>query len=118
MNPAIPVFPFFEAPDVEMAFGCPIERYLDVSKGDAEKLLELLPEEAQMTQMLMNQGHLGEEQFGMTGRTYGVDATPEVIRKTVTALLRSFAPHHEIKAATVAVALHNWFPKAAGTQPA
>lgn len=107
----IPEFEFFEVDDVEKVFGSPASRYLAVSKDEAKSICAALPEEEKMASKLMFDGHLGEEQYGMDGRRYDVDATPEAIRKTCAALLGSFAVSHEVKIATMAVALHRWFPK-------
>jgi len=108
----IPGYPFFNVEKPEAVFGAQQSRYLDVSKDAARAICAALPEETAMADMLFGVGHLGEDQFGMSGREFAVDATPEEVRDTTSALLRSFAPSHEIKIATMAVALHRWFPLA------
>lgn len=109
----IPEFPFFQADGPEAVFGAILDRYLKVSKDEARVIMSALREETSMANLLFSQGHLGEEQKGMAGREYAVDATPDQVRASIGALLSSFGPSHEVKIATVAVALHRWFPRVA-----
>ena len=113
MTATVPDYSWFAASAPEGAFGCSAERYLPVSRDEARSILAALPEEGAMADMLFAQGHLGEEQFGMADRRWALpdEVTPEDVRQTIGALLRSFGPSHEVKIATVAVALHRWFPK-------
>lgn len=112
----VPEYPFWNADRPEQVFGAPADRYLDISKDDARSLLSCLPEEQAMADMLFRQGHLGKEQFGMAGREWGLPegVTAEDVRGTIAALLTSFGPSHEIKIATVAVAINRWFPRLGG----
>jgi hypothetical protein len=113
----IPEYPFFHATAPERAFGCERSRYLNVNKDGAREISNILPEESRMADMLFFQGHLGDQQYGMARRSYGVDASPEQVRDTTGALLRSFGVSHEVKIATVAVALHRWFPRDSDGSP-
>ena len=109
MSETIPEFAFFEATRPEVAFGCNAERYLEISKSEANALLKALPGETRAAEHLFANGHLGGCD-AIEGHNCALDASAEAIRDTTLALLRSFAPPHEIKIATVAVALHHWFP--------
>lgn len=102
----IPEFPFFAVDKPEEVFGCPESRYLRVSKSKALDITDSLSVESRMADLLFFQGHLGEEQYGMEGRELLEGTTPDGIRASITALLRSWGPSHEVKMATVAVALH------------
>lgn len=105
----IPKFTFFEASKPEVAFGCGANRYLAISKSEANPLCKALPDETRAAEHLFANGHLGGCN-AIERRDCALDASAEAIRDTTLALLRSFAPPHEIKIATVAVALHHWFP--------
>lgn len=105
----IPEYPFFNVDGPERVFGSPIERYLADSKEEARRICKELPAEARAAEYLFSNGHLGGCD-AIEGRDCVLEVSAEAIRDTTMALLCSFAPPHEVKIATVAVALHRWFP--------
>lgn len=108
----IPDYPFWSCDSPEWAFGATRDRYLKISKYEAQKLYEVMPskqsaDELMITGAIVNSpwpGHMLEA------------LDPKDVRCTMASLIRSFAVSHEIKQATVAVALYRWFPLPTATQ--
>lgn len=97
----IPPFPFFEVDDVTAAFGADRDKYL--SRQEGSRVERLLQNEAEVFANLFYKG----------GRLsdYGLRFKPEYREegfKTLRALMCSFAPSHQAKTGTVALALHHW----------
>ncbi|MFE8106937.1 hypothetical protein [Sphingomonas melonis] len=98
---AIPDFPFFAVDDATLAFGCGQDTY--VNRRGASALSRLLRDEAKAFSSLFFCGGT-LEQHGFTLKPeYKAEGT-----KTIRALMKSWAPAHEAKEATVALALHHW----------
>jgi hypothetical protein len=106
---AVPPYPFWEASDLERVFGAPRERYLDITKDEARQICELLPDETRAVEELFATGAIVKNH--LEGALLE-GLKPSNVRDTTTALLQSFGVSHEIKEATVAVALHHWFGRA------
>lgn len=104
----LPEFPLFEMDDAEAAFGCDISRYVgngyDDGKSVGYRLERRLRDEASCGAMLFYKGGKLE--------THGFTIKPGLERakvyRGISALLKSFAPSHEQKMATVALAIHRW----------
>lgn len=103
---SIPEYPFWEADHPTQVFGADGSRYLQVTKSEANEICHLLPDEARAADELFSTGALRGSGLG---RGLNPALTPQGVRGTIQALLASFAPSHEVKCATVAVALHRWF---------
>lgn len=106
MATVIPQYPFWEADRPTQVFGAPHDRFLDVSKEEARAICRAIPDEAAAATELFVTGAIVNKTLNR-----GLDPalTAEGVRATIGALLASFAVSHEIKEATVAVALHRWF---------
>ena len=97
-----------------MAFGASADQFLQISKVEANNLLKLLPVEAKAADLIITtdtpKNLLGK-------RVCDLPQTAKQIRQTFEALVRSFAVPHEVKEATIAVALYHWFPPVSEDAP-
>lgn len=98
----IPDYPFWQASEVEAVFGAERERY--VNRYDAGDISRLLRKEVKAgSALFFSGGRLAD---------HGLQWRPEIAAQkpmlTLQALLCSYAPAHEAKEATVALALHHW----------
>jgi hypothetical protein len=98
----IPSYEFWQASDADAAFGADIDKY--VNRSEASSIERALPVTAKVCAALFYGGG--------TLREHGLQWKPEIATqrpmRTLQALLGSFAPPHEAKVATVALALHHW----------
>lgn len=106
----VPNYPFFEIDGPESAFGCPRDRYLPLDKDAAEALFKAMPTREAADELIGTGAVVHATWRG------GTSLDPAKVLHTMGGLLRSFAVSHEIKQATVAVALYHWFPLDAGAQ--
>jgi hypothetical protein len=110
-NAKIPAYPYWQADAADASFGADLSRY--VKRDEAYAIERNLHREAGVCSALFfSGGRLAD---------HGLRWRPEIARQrpmqTLRALLCSFAPSHEAKTATVALALHHWcepIPEAEG----
>lgn len=100
-NDTLPEYPFFEVDEPTAVFGCEADKYLSRSEGS--RVSRLLPKEAKaFSALFFSGGKLSDHglQFKEPYRAQGY--------ATLRGLMCSFAPPHESKEGTVALALHHW----------
>ncbi len=107
----IPEYPYWKASQLEVVWGAEDTRYLPMSKAEAVTIMARLPTETAVADHLFGTGSVpGDLMAGRTSIEFDDDVSPQDIWDTLHALLTSFGPSHEVKIATVAVALYRWFP--------
>ena len=104
-QPTLPEFPLFEMDDAEAAFGCSIGRYIPRDQCDPLRR-QLRPLEEVVSALFFNGGSLA--QHGLCWKN-GIESKKAM--RALSGLLRSFAPAHEQKTTTAALALHHWSEK-------
>jgi hypothetical protein len=111
----IPEYPFWQADEAEATFGANRRRYAVLSNGEADAVArQLRDEERAFHSLFFNGGRLAD---------HGFQWKPEIARDnkpylTLRALMCSFDPSHEVKTATVALALHHWCDRIPAQVPA
>jgi hypothetical protein len=98
---SLPAYPFFEVDGPTAVFGCDADKYLSRSEGS--RVSRLLPKEAKaFSALFFSGGKLSDHglQFKHEYREKGYS--------TLRGLMCSYAPPHESKEGTVALALHHW----------
>ena len=97
----IPNFPFFEVDGPTAVFGCERTRYL--SRDEGYRVSALLRDEADaFSQLFYRGGRLSDHGFKLKPEY------AETGMATIRGLMSSFAPPHESKEGTVALAIHHW----------
>lgn len=105
----LPDFPLFEIDDVEAAWGCKADRYVGCGRYENGKRIgsrieRLLRDEREAAAALFYRGgRLTDHGFVVKP-----DLDPTAAHRAIGSLLRSFAPSHEEKMGTVALAIHRW----------
>lgn len=105
---ALPEFPLFDVDDVEVAFGSEIGRYYGGSYEDGKRascdIRRALRAEAEVFSALFYRG----ESLADQGLKWKDGTDHKKAMRCLRALMGSWAPSHEQKVATVALALHHW----------
>jgi hypothetical protein len=101
---AIPEYPFWQADELAAVFGADALKYAALTKQDANAVSRLLRNEERIfSDLFFNGGSLA--QHGLRWKPEIAEQKPHL---TLRALMCSFEPSHEVKTATVALALHHW----------
>lgn len=111
----LPEYPFWQAGDVEAAFGAGRHRYATLSKEEATQVSRLLRAQAQAFTMLFFRGGRLADHNLQWKPEIAKDTAPHL---TLHALMCSFECSHEVKEATVALALHHWCEPISQVEPA
>jgi len=101
LDDGLPDFPFFEVDAPTAAFGADEAAYLD-SRTGSEVARRLTTEAKVFSSLFFVGGKLSD--FGLRFK----EPYRETGHNTLRALMCSFAPSHEAKEGTVALALHRW----------
>jgi hypothetical protein len=110
----LPDYPFWQADGAEAAFGADSSHYSAVGRSEASSVSRQLRKQAKVfSALFFSGGSLAD---------HGLRWKPELAEQrpmmTLRALMCSFDPPHEVKEATVALALHHWCePIPASEQP-
>jgi hypothetical protein len=96
-------FPIPKFNDAEIAFGAGTNHYLTESQLGDWYLHDFTPFHQAVDTLFVSGGKLDD--FGLTVKS---NLNSEDVYRALKALMRSWAPKHEIKVGTVAVALANW----------